>query len=65
MAKLSTLDWVVLILVTLGAVNWGLYGLFSGLDLVEKILGGIPILATIVYVLIALAGLYKLYDELK
>lgn len=64
MAKLSTLDWVVLILVTIGAVNWGLVGLFNW-NIVEAILGSIPILVTIVYVLVALAGLYKLYDELK
>lgn len=64
MAKLSTLDWVVLILVTLGAVNWGLVGLFNW-NVVEAILGSIPILVTIVYVLVALAGLYKLYDVLK
>lgn len=64
MAKLSALDWVVLILVTVGAVNWGLVGLFNW-NIVEAILGSIPILVTIVYVLVALSGLYKLYDELK
>ena len=63
MAKLSTLDWLVLILVTLGAVNWGLVGLFQ-LDLVDKILGT-GTLAMVVYVLVGVAGLVNLYNALK
>ena len=58
MAK-STLDTVALILVVVGAINWGLVGLLN-VDLVNLILGGIPLLAKIVYILVGLSGLYAL-----
>ncbi len=60
----SALDWIALILVIIGGINWGLVGLFN-LDLVETVLGTIPILAKIVYVLIGLAGLYMIYLATK
>jgi len=63
MAK-NALDLIALILVIIGAVNWGLVGLFS-LDLVSTILGSISWLATIVYVLVGLAGLYMIYYAVK
>lgn len=56
----NVIDWIALVLVIIGAVNWGLVGLFN-LDLVELILGGIPILAKIVYVLVGISGLYLIY----
>ena len=63
MAKMSTLDWIALILVVIGALNWGLYGLMK-MDLVAVLLGGIPILATLVYVIVALSGLWLIYNAL-
>lgn len=59
MAK-TWLDVLALILVIIGALNWGLFGLFQ-LDLVASILGSIAWLATTVYVLVGLAGLYMIY----
>lgn len=64
MAKKSTLDWIALILVVVGGLNWGLVGLFQ-LDLVELILGAIPILQKIVYILVGLAAIYILYTAVK
>ena len=66
MAKeMSTLEWVVVILVVVGALNWGLVGIgnFAGmnLNLVNLILGSIAVLENIVYVLVGLAGAYKIY----
>lgn len=58
------LDWVALVLVVVGGLNWGLFGLF-GLDLVDLILGSIPILAQIVYVLVGVAALYMIYYAVK
>ena len=43
--------------VIVGAVNWGLWGLFN-LDLVDVLLGGWPLLARLVYVLVGLSGVY-------
>jgi len=53
-----TWDYIALSLVILGAVNWGLIGLFR-FDLVATIFGGMEaIVSRIIYTLIALAGLY-------
>ena len=64
MAKKNWLDWTAWILVIVGAINWGLVGLFS-FDLVNVIFGSISWLATLVYVLVGLAGLYMLYYVFK
>jgi len=55
--KLHAIDFVALLLVIIGGLNWGLVGLFD-FDLVQAILGGIPILARLVYVLVAIAAVY-------
>ena len=63
MAK-SVIDWIALVLVIVGAVNWGLVGLGIG-DLVDMIFGSISWLATTVYVLVGLAGLWTIYYVAK
>ncbi|NYT00586.1 MAG: DUF378 domain-containing protein [Methanocellales archaeon] len=60
MAEKSTLDWVTLVLVIIGGLNWGLVGLLQ-VDLVELILGSIPILQRIVYVLVGVSAAYMIY----
>lgn len=64
MGKLKTLDWIAVILVVVGALNWALVGLFS-LDLVATIFGDMSVLARIVYVVVGLAGLYVLMMAAK
>lgn len=64
MKKLGGLDWVALILVVIGAVNWGLVGLFSW-DLVATLFGGMSAIARVIYVVVGLAGLYTLLMALK
>ena len=63
--RASPLDWVSLALVIVGAINWGLVGLGgfvgSNFNLVNLLLGGFPVLESLVYVLVGLAGLYELY----
>lgn len=55
---LNMLDRIALILVTIGALNWGSVGLFK-FDLVAWLFGGqAAILSRIVYVLVALAGIW-------
>ncbi len=46
-------------LIVLGALNWGLMGLFE-YNLVEAILGGWPWLVRLIYVFIGLAALLML-----
>lgn len=50
------LSIVALVLMVIGAINWGLIGLF-GFNLVTAIFGT-GVLTAIVYVLVGLAGLY-------
>jgi uncharacterized membrane protein YuzA (DUF378 family) len=55
------LDIVALLLVIVGALNWGLVGLFE-FDLVAELVGeefgSVNAVSRIVYILVALSGLY-------
>lgn len=55
----TTVDWVAWVLVIVGAINWGLVGLFS-FDLVAAIFGSMTAASRVVYVLVGVAGLYFL-----
>jgi len=57
MKKLSSLDFISLILVVVGGLNWGLVGLFN-FDLVATIFGEMSIVARLVYILVGLSALY-------
>ncbi len=57
MKNLTTLDWIAIILVIIGGLNWALVGLFSW-DLVAAIFGDMSVLTRIVYVLVGLSALY-------
>jgi hypothetical protein len=59
MNDLNVIDWITLVLVIIGAVNWGLVGLFK-FNLVKSILGE-GALARTVYTLVGLSGLYVIY----
>lgn len=53
------MDRLSLVLVIIGAINWGLVGLFQ-FDLVAFLFGGSgTLLSRIIYVLIALAGIWS------
>lgn len=56
---MKTLDCIALILVIIGAVNWGLIGFFS-IDLVRVIFGDMTLLSRIIYALVGLSGLYSI-----
>jgi len=55
---------IVGLLVGLGALNWGLVGLFQ-VDLVERALGTMTGASRAVYTIIGLAGLLKLVSLVK
>jgi len=59
MAK-TVLDWIALVLVIIGGLNWGLVGA-GGWDLVQIIFGSVAWLAKVIYILVGLAALYMLY----
>ncbi len=54
---LSPLDWLMLVLLVIGGLNWGLVGLFQ-YDLVATIFGTGTTVANIVYVVVGVSALY-------
>ena len=57
---MSVIRFIVLLLVVIGALNWGLWGFFQ-YDLVSDIFGGPSAgLARFVYAIIGLAGIWAL-----
>ena len=67
MNTVKTIDWIALLLIVIGAINWGLVGFFQ-YDLVGSIFGGTSSLASrIVYAIVGIAGIYGLtfFDLVK
>ena len=66
MKILHIITWVLIIV---GAVNWGLVGLggFMGGDwnIVHKILGSMPSIEWIVYILVGLSAVYEIATHWK
>jgi len=56
----ADLNTITMWLVVIGAINWGLAPM--GYDLVDMLLGSIPMLASLVYYLVGLSGLYVGYN---
>ena len=57
---MSVVNKIALAIAIIGALNWGLVGLFS-FDAVAWIAGGATtLLARIIYILVALAGLWSI-----
>lgn len=62
--KMSGIKGIAWLLIVIGAINWGLVGLF-GFNLVEVLFGFATTLTMLTYILIGLAGLYELWTGLK
>jgi uncharacterized protein len=60
MSRLNPVSWISMALVTVGALNWGLVGLFN-FNLVNALFGGIPVIESAVYILVGLAALGMIY----
>lgn len=56
---MKSLDTIALILVIIGAVNWGLIGFFQ-FDLVAALFGQMTVFSRVIYAIIGVAGLYAL-----
>ena len=59
----NVLDWIALVLVIIGGLNWGLVGLLK-FNLVTAILGA-GLAADIVYILVGVAAIYTIYLAVK
>ncbi|MBL4934871.1 DUF378 domain-containing protein [Clostridium sp. YIM B02515] len=65
MYKLSILDKISFILTIIGAINWGLYGLFN-FDLIHILFeANLQLASRIAYILIGIAGVDMLIFLLK
>lgn len=56
---MKVIDYVLLTLVIIGAVNWGLIG-FLDFDLVRVIFGDMSLLSRIIYSAVGIGGLYAI-----
>lgn len=54
---MKIIDKIALVLIIIGALNWGLIALFN-FDLVAAIFGDMTVLSRIVYGLVGLSGLW-------
>ncbi|MFM2087418.1 MAG: hypothetical protein RLZZ237_2287 [Pseudomonadota bacterium] len=58
--RMNALDWVAMVLLIIGGLNWALVGLFD-IDIVARILGVMSTASRGVYVLVGLAAIYSIY----
>ena len=62
---MKVIDTIALILVIIGAINWGLIVIFN-FNLVEMIFGDMTVISRIIYALVGLSGLWGiklLFDD--
>jgi len=60
---MNTIDWIARILVVVGAINWGLFAISPGAELVQYL--SVGWLITIVYALVGLSGVWELIKLFK
>lgn len=62
---MKVIDKIALVLIIIGAINWGLIGIFN-FNLVGAIFGDMTILSRIIYGLVGVSGLWGiklLFDD--
>ena len=62
---MKVIDKIALVLIIIGAINWGLIGFFK-FDLVAAIFGEMTVLSRIIYALVRISGLWGiklLFDD--
>ena len=62
---MKIIDTIALVLIIIGAINWGLVGLFN-FNLVDAIFGTMSVLSRIIYTLVGISGLWGiklLFDD--
>lgn len=55
--RFNAIDRIALVLTIVGALNWGLVGLFR-FDLVATLFGDMSLLSRLVYILVGVAGIW-------
>ena len=64
MKNSSPIMWIPFVLIIVGAVNWGLVGLFH-LDLVATLFGAMSMLSRIVYIAVGVSGVWSIFILLR
>lgn len=62
---MKVIDKIALVLIIIGAINWGLVGIFN-FNLVDSIFGTMSIVSKIIYALVGISGLWGiklLFDD--
>ncbi len=54
---MKVIDKIALVLIIIGAINWGLIGLLN-FNLVEMIFGQMTIISRIIYALVGISGIW-------
>jgi uncharacterized membrane protein YuzA (DUF378 family) len=62
--KFNSIDWLALVLVIVGGLNWGLVGAFD-FDLVGTLFGEMSAISRVVYILVGLSAVYLIYTSTK
>jgi len=63
MSKLNWLEWIAVILVIVGSINWGLAAL--NWNLVDAIFGVGGTVSQVIYILVGLSGIYMIFITKK
>ena len=58
--RMTAAEWIPMLLLIIGGLNWGLVGLFD-LDVVARLFGEGSPLSRVIYVAVGLSALYSLY----
>lgn len=62
---MKIVDKIALVLIIIGAINWGLVGIFN-FNLVDSIFGTMSVISRIIYALVGISGLWGikiLFDD--
>lgn len=62
---MKVVDKIALVLIIIGAINWGLVGIFN-FNLVDAIFGTMSVISRIIYTLVGISGLWGiklLFDD--
>jgi len=54
---MKVIDTIALILIIIGAINWGLIGIFN-FNLVDTLFGTMSVLSRIIYTFVGISGLW-------
>lgn len=57
--RLNVIDWIAVILLIVGGINWGLVGAFR-INLVSQIFGTFTFAARLIYILVGISAVYFL-----